>query len=94
MSSPLVSEHMTPFILISLVTNTHIIQIHPNKPQVKPSGLGARDALRLEAGLCLYGHDIDDTTTPAEAGLSWTVSKARRAPSARLETCLCMCVYA
>lgn len=52
------------------------------QPEVKPSGLGARDALRLEAGLCLYGHDIDATTTPTEAGLSWTVSKARRAPGA------------
>mmetsp|Transcript_14792 Transcript_14792/g.29218 ORF Transcript_14792/g.29218 Transcript_14792/m.29218 type:complete len:414 (-) Transcript_14792:128-1369(-) len=50
---------------------------------VKPSGLGARDALRLEAGLCLYGHDIDGTTTPSEAGLTWTVSKARRESGAR-----------
>jgi len=41
-------------------------------------GLGARDSLRLEAGLCLYGHDIDETTTPVEAGLSWTVGKRRR----------------
>jgi len=54
-----------------------------DEPDVKPSGLGARDALRLEAGLCLYGHDIDDTTTPSEAGLTWTVSKARREPAAR-----------
>lgn len=42
-------------------------------------GLGARDSLRLEAGLCLYGNDIDDETTPPEAGLLWTISKARRA---------------
>lgn len=41
-------------------------------------GLGARDSLRLEAGLCLYGHDIDQTTTPVEAGLAWTVGKRRR----------------
>jgi aminomethyltransferase len=41
-------------------------------------GLGARDSLRLEAGLCLYGHDIDETTTPVEAGLSWAVGKRRR----------------
>lgn len=54
-----------------------------DQPEVMPSGLGARDALRLEAGLCLYGHDIDDTTSPSEAGLSWTVGKARRAPGAR-----------
>jgi len=47
--------------------------------EVKPIGLGARDSLRLEAGLCLYGHDIDATTTPIEAGLGWTISKRRRA---------------
>jgi len=46
---------------------------------VRPAGLGARDTLRLEAGLCLYGHDIDETTTPIEAGLGWTVGKRRRA---------------
>lgn len=45
---------------------------------VEPIGLGARDSLRLEAGLCLYGHDIDETTTPVEAGLAWTVGKRRR----------------
>lgn len=42
------------------------------------AGLGARDSLRLEAGMCLYGHDIDETTTPVEAGLSWVVGKDRR----------------
>lgn len=47
-------------------------------PEVRLAALGARDALRLEAGLCLYGHDIDGTTTPSEAGLSWVVGKARR----------------
>lgn len=47
-------------------------------PEVKPIGLGARDSLRLEAGLCLYGHDIDRTTTPIEAGLAWSISKRRR----------------
>ena len=45
---------------------------------VKPIGLGARDSLRLEAGLCLYGHDIDRTTTPVEAGLVWSIQKRRR----------------
>lgn len=45
---------------------------------VRPIGLGARDSLRLEAGLCLYGHDIDTTTTPIEAGLSWSIGKRRR----------------
>jgi aminomethyltransferase len=49
-----------------------------NQPEVAPIGLGARDTLRLEAGLCLYGHDIDETTTPVEAGLAWTIGKRRR----------------
>ena len=49
------------------------------QPEVKPIGLGARDSLRLEAGLCLYGHDIDTTTNPIEAGLAWSISKRRRA---------------
>ena len=48
-------------------------------PEVLPIGLGARDSLRLEAGLCLYGHDIDETTTPIEADLIWTISRRRRA---------------
>ena len=47
-------------------------------PEVKPIGLGARDSLRLEAGLCLYGHDIDTTTTPIEAGLAWSIGPRRR----------------
>ncbi|MDQ0316149.1 glycine cleavage system aminomethyltransferase GcvT [Amorphus orientalis] len=47
--------------------------------RVKPIGLGARDSLRLEAGLCLYGHDLDETTSPVEAGLIWAISKRRRA---------------
>lgn len=46
--------------------------------RVKPIGLGARDSLRLEAGLCLYGHDIDETTSPIEAGLAWSIQKRRR----------------
>lgn len=52
-------------------------------PEVKPAGLGARDTLRLEAGMCLYGHDIDTTTTPIEAGLAWAIQKSRRAGGAR-----------
>ena len=52
-------------------------------PAVLPIGLGARDSLRLEAGLCLYGHDIDTTTTPIEAALEWSIQKARRKGGAR-----------
>ena len=48
-------------------------------PGVKPAGLGARDSLRLEAGLCLYGSDIDTGTTPVEANISWIMSKRRKA---------------
>lgn len=51
--------------------------------EVEPIGLGARDSLRLEAGLCLYGQDLDSTTTPVEAGLSWTVARSRRAGGVR-----------
>ncbi|GAB4382279.1 glycine cleavage system aminomethyltransferase GcvT [Albidovulum sp.] len=47
--------------------------------EVAPIGLGARDSLRLEAGMCLYGHDIDTTTSPVEANLAWAIQKARRA---------------
>ena len=50
---------------------------------VLPIGLGARDSLRLEAGLCLYGHDIDETTTPVEGALEWSVQKSRRAGGVR-----------
>ncbi len=53
------------------------------QPEVKPIGLGARNSLRLEAGLCLYGSDIDTTTTPAEAALGWAVQKVRRTGGAR-----------
>jgi aminomethyltransferase len=53
------------------------------QPGVMPIGLGARDSLRLEAGLCLYGHDIDPTTTPVEAGLTWAIQKVRRSGGAR-----------
>jgi aminomethyltransferase len=53
------------------------------QPEVKPVGLGARNALRLEAGLCLYGNDIDPATTPAEANLLWAVQKVRRSGGAR-----------
>ncbi|QQO22901.1 glycine cleavage system aminomethyltransferase GcvT [Bradyrhizobium diazoefficiens] len=54
-----------------------------DNPDVLPIGLGARDSLRLEAGLCLYGHDIDTATTPVEAALEWSVHKSRRSGGAR-----------
>ncbi|MBD2837833.1 glycine cleavage system aminomethyltransferase GcvT [Pseudomonas sp. JM0905a] len=53
------------------------------QPEVQPIGLGARDSLRLEAGLCLYGHDMDQFTSPIEASLAWAISKARRADGVR-----------
>ena len=53
------------------------------QPEVAPIGLGARDTLRLEAGLCLYGHDINPTTTPVEAALTWAIQKVRRSGGAR-----------
>ncbi|MCB2120186.1 MAG: glycine cleavage system aminomethyltransferase GcvT [Rhodobacteraceae bacterium] len=51
--------------------------------EVAPIGLGARDSLRLEAGMCLYGHDIDTTTSPVEGNLGWAIQKARRAGGSR-----------
>jgi aminomethyltransferase len=53
------------------------------QPEVKPVGLGARNSLRLEAGLCLYGNDIATTTTPIEAALQWAIQKVRRTGGAR-----------
>ncbi|MBM3386393.1 MAG: glycine cleavage system aminomethyltransferase GcvT [Betaproteobacteria bacterium] len=53
------------------------------QPEVKPVGLGARNSLRLEAGLCLYGNDIDTTSTPVEANLNWAMQKVRRSGGAR-----------
>ncbi|WP_457851513.1 glycine cleavage system aminomethyltransferase GcvT [Curvibacter microcysteis] len=53
------------------------------QPEVQPIGLGARNSLRLEAGLCLYGNDLDTGTTPVEAGLTWAIQKARRAGGER-----------
>ncbi|MEX1167828.1 MAG: glycine cleavage system aminomethyltransferase GcvT, partial [Hydrogenophaga sp.] len=54
-----------------------------SQPEVQPIGLGARNSLRLEAGLCLYGQDIDTTTTPVQAGLNWAMQKVRRTGGAR-----------
>ncbi|MCC6472935.1 MAG: glycine cleavage system aminomethyltransferase GcvT [Burkholderiales bacterium] len=53
------------------------------EPGVAPAGLGARDSLRLEAGLCLYGHELDASTSPIEAGLAWTIPRVRRAGGER-----------
>jgi aminomethyltransferase len=53
------------------------------QPEVKPAGLGARNSLRLEAGLCLYGNDLDTNTTPVEASLNWAIQKVRRSGGAR-----------
>jgi len=66
-------------ISVPAVGATAVAEMLLARPEVRPIGLGARDSLRLEAGLCLYGHDIDETTTPIEAGLSWTIGKRRRA---------------
>ncbi len=56
-----------------------LTQLLLSDERVQPIGLGARDSLRLEGGLCLYGHDIDTTTSPIEAGLAWSIQKRRRA---------------
>jgi len=65
---------------ISIPTNTvdKIARALLKEKEVAPIGLGARDSLRLEAGLCLYGHDLDDQTTPKEANLVWTISERRQ----------------
>jgi aminomethyltransferase len=68
------------------VPETHAVALAREllaQPEVKPAGLGARDTLRLEAGLCLYGHDIDAQTTPVEAALTWAIQKVRRPGGAR-----------
>lgn len=56
----------------------HTLASHILTPQVRLSGLGPRDSLRLEAGLCLYGNDLEQHITPIEAGLAWCVGKRRR----------------
>lgn len=57
---------------------TAIVERLLDDPRVKLAGLGARDSLRLEAGLCLYGHDIDEATSPVEAALTWSIARRRR----------------
>jgi hypothetical protein len=63
------------------VPNTHAVQLAEQlvaNSEVRLCGLGPRDSLRLEAGLCLYGNDLDESISPIEAGLAWTVGKRRR----------------
>jgi glycine cleavage system T protein (aminomethyltransferase) len=55
-----------------------VVRVLLAEPEVLPAGLGARDSLRLEAGLCFYGHDIDETTSPIAAGLAWVIGKRRK----------------
>ncbi len=62
---------------LTLAFTNHLLEAG-GQDRVRLAGLGARDSLRLEAGMCLYGHDLDDDTTPVEAGLSWVVHKDRR----------------
>jgi aminomethyltransferase len=65
-------------ILVRAENATELAEALLAHPEVKPIGLGARDSLRLEAGLCLYGHDLDPATSPIEADLAWTIQKRRR----------------
>jgi aminomethyltransferase len=65
-------------ISIPSVDAVRITELLLGEADVELAGLGARDSLRLEAGLCLYGHDIDETTTPVEAALIWSIAKRRR----------------
>lgn len=66
--------------VLAAFTEALLASAGPEKLQL--AGLGARDSLRLEAGMCLYGHDLDDTTTPVEGGLSWVIPKERRSADA------------
>ncbi|KAJ9627617.1 Aminomethyltransferase, mitochondrial [Taxawa tesnikishii (nom. ined.)] len=61
----------------TVAVTSHLLQT-AGSDKLRLAGLGARDSLRLEAGMCLYGHDLDDSTTPVEGGLSWIVAKSRR----------------
>ncbi|MEJ8571755.1 glycine cleavage system aminomethyltransferase GcvT [Microbaculum marinum] len=65
-------------ISVPLADAAHLWDALAVEPEVEAVGLGARDTLRLEAGLCLYGHDIDETTSPVEASLAWSIGKRRR----------------
>ena len=73
--------NLAPSFSASLLSYTS--SSSPDRKPCKLAGLAARDSLRLEAGMCLYGHDLFSTTTPAEAALGWVVHKNRRAPSSK-----------
>ena len=70
-------------ISVAAAEATDVAQALLDDERVQPVGLGARDSLRLEAGLCLYGHELDTETTPVEAALMWSISKARRVDGVR-----------
>jgi aminomethyltransferase len=70
-------------ISLPAVDAQRVARLLLEQPEVEPIGLGARDSLRLEAGLCLYGHDLDNQTTPVESSLLWALSKSRRADGVR-----------
>ncbi len=70
-------------ISIPAAETERLTKLFLEQPEIEAIGLGARDSLRLESGLCLYGHDIDTTTTPLEASLIWAISKNRRADGER-----------
>ena len=65
-------------VLGSAAAGTALVRLLLDDPSVRPIGLGARDSLRLEAGLCLYGHDLAPDISPVEAGLAWVIQKRRR----------------
>ncbi|NHN87906.1 glycine cleavage system aminomethyltransferase GcvT [Acetobacter conturbans] len=70
-------------ISVPVADAEHVARALLDQPEVKPIGLGARDSLRLEAGLCLYGSDLDETTSPVEGALEWAIQKVRRNGGAR-----------
>lgn len=70
-------------ISIPASETARLVKLFLAQPEIEAIGLGARDSLRLESGLCLYGHDIDTTTTPLEASLIWAISKNRRTDGER-----------
>src|SRR5204863_328769 len=71
-------NHAVSAAALEALVPADILNLKPGQEGVQPIGLGARDSLRLEAGLCLYGHDIDETTSPVEADLVWSMQKRRR----------------